>query len=356
MPAKRIVAIWCLLLVLFSLPGLAFAQDISLEWTRWDAQITVGQNDQLQIGETQEIAVNGGTVSRGARIWTNPVAIQGVFILLGEGSTPEQLTESNSGQPGTYSLATSGGNTTLTYYLNTPQRSGRSFIVKINYTADSKTPGMVDWRIVPGEHAFPVRSSKVTIRFPRGQTPDSSLVRISKGSGTTTVNGDTVTIQSQGDIAANEMFSVQIPYGAGVGAASNSGSGSGSSSGGSSGGSTSNPSGGTASNPGDGTVNLPGGMGLIVLIAVVIIFSIVSRGSLLKVLLNLFLGGGLKRLGGSSSRTSNPFSDSRPSNSSSSSSNQPSSSERGLRRSSSQDRKVGPTGDDKDSGGGANFG
>src|SRR5690242_20669712 len=65
-----------LLLALGLTPALVSAQSPSVQWNRWDAQITVpSSGDQMQIAETQEINVTGGTVNHGTRSWTSSVQV-----------------------------------------------------------------------------------------------------------------------------------------------------------------------------------------------------------------------------------------------------------------------------------------
>ncbi len=341
-----------LLAVLLLTPGLVFAQNVSVQWNRWDDQITVQQDNSLQIAETQEVQVLNGPVRQGSRYWTDPVQLQAVYLILGN-NQPQTLTQGNGNQPGTYTLTQNGGQTTLTYYLTTPQNSGSTFTVQINYTATSPTSGMVDWNVIPSDHAFPIQSSTVRITFPNGQAPDSSLVRVAQGNGTATVNGNQVTIQSQGSIPPQQAFAIQIPYGAGVGAAGNTGN-------------TGNTGGENnpgvvppqQGNPGGvSTIQLPGCGTLLIILCIVGFILLVAGGGLLRGL----LGGGLGSLlgrgrgygpfgggsggpfgGGGSGFGGEPPAEGGQLN-------------RGFRPSSNQDREIGNVRNDK-GGGGAGFG
>ncbi len=353
-----------LLIALLLTPTLAFAQSIQLEFTRWDAQINAQSNsDQMQIAEAEQIHVLSGTLSRGSRFWTQPVQIQAVYIVLGNDNTPRQLSQGN-GQPGTYAVSQSNNQTTLQYTLPQQIKSGDTFTVQINYTATSPTSGMVDWTVIPGERDYPVRSSTIRVRFPNGQAPDSSLVRISRGNGTAQVNGNEVVIQSQGEVPARQPFTIQIPFGAGVGAAA---------------GNTGNQNPGNVpvapnpnnpgigKNPGNVPVNpsdgqgiqLPGGGTLLLILCVVGFLLLVGGGGLLRSLLGGLGGlGGINRGGGGlggpfpggTGGNSGPFND--PNNEP-----MPPSGglDRGFRPSSDQNRQIGNVGDDKDSGGGVGF-
>src|SRR5262245_57859995 len=215
MMRSRLAAL--ILVVLLLTPALAFAQNINVEWNRWDAQIVIQNNNQMQVAETQEFNVLDGTVRKGTRYFTDPVQIQSVFLILGNSQQPRALSQSNNGQPGTYSVSQDNNQTTtLTYYLDTPVNAGNTFLVQINYSATMPTGGIVNWNIVPTDHAFNVRSSTVRFQFPSGQAPDSSLVRVTNGNGKVSVNGNEVVVQSQGNIPPQQAFTVQVPFGAGV--------------------------------------------------------------------------------------------------------------------------------------------
>jgi hypothetical protein len=339
----KLIAI--LLLVFGLTPALVFAQGIGVQWNRWDAQITVpASGSQMQVAETQDIQVTGGTVSHGTRSWTSPVQVQSVYLVVGNDSTPRQLTQDNSNQPNTYSLGQTNSGTTLEYTLPTPQTSGNSYVVQINYTTAIPANGLVDWKVVPADHDFPVQSSTVTIHFPAGQAPDSSLVRVTQGNATARINGNDVIIQSQGTIPAQQAFAVQVPFGAGVGAAGQpSGSGSGVN--------PVNPVNPATGQPSDtGGIQLPGIGTILLLVCVVGFLLLWGGGSLLRRL----LGG----LGGSNARNTYGGNGPQTGGNTFFGNDQPSGGEiqRGFRPSSGgQDRQLPNIGNDKDSGGSAKF-
>ncbi len=355
-----------LMLALTLFPGMIHAQGTSVEFNRWDARIVARSgSDQLQIAETQEIHVTGGTLSRGNRSWTRPVQIQNVFVVLNSDGSTTELTAGDGAQRGTYALLQSS---TLNYTLPTPQNSGAVFVVQINYLTTSPTSGMVDWRVVPAEHDFTVKSSTVRITLPAGQVPDASLIRPSQANAKVQVNGNDITVISGSALAPREEFSIQIPFGSGVGAGSNSNGG------------NTNPgvvppvSDPGVAQPNDGGFQLPGLGGIAAIVCIggglLLLLLVVGGGGLLRSLLGGVArgglsGGGLGGLGGGgqsggglgglgglfgNSRNSAPG----PFNQSSAPPVEPPV-ERGFRPSAEQDRNIGKVGDDKDSGGGASF-
>lgn len=344
----RLIAL--LVLALLLVPGITYAQSPSVEWTRWDALINVGNNNQLQIAETQEVKVTAGSVHHNKRVWTSTVQVQNVYII-GSDSTPQAVAQGNGTSPNTYRVTQSGGQTVLDIELPGAAQTGNSFVEQINYTATSPTDGMVDWKIVPAEHDFPVRSSTARIRFPAGQAPDQSLVRASQGNANVSANGSEITVQSASQIPAGQSFAIQVPFGAGVGAAGNTGN-------------TGNvaPAPVSPFQPADGSstqIQLPG-LGTILLIVCGIgLLLLFGGGSLLRSLLGSFLGGGLGRSSGGGIG-SDPFGGSNSGGGGifgggQSGSEPPASSGRGFRASDNQDRSIGKVGNDKDSGGGSSF-
>jgi hypothetical protein len=227
------IRITLLCLALLMLPmSMVSAQNIEFEWTRWDAIINLRSgSDDMEIVETQEFFIQDGTVRFGTRTWTDPVEILTVYYAGDNGSTVE-LEQSSSEAEGTYFVEQNGGETALQYNLPEAARSGDSFVVQINYVATLPAEGLVDWIIIPDEHGAPIRSSTVTLNFPNGEAPDTGLVRVVSGDASVQSSGNSIIIQSSGEIPSNEMFQIQLPFGEGVGAAdAGSGAGSGANSG-----------------------------------------------------------------------------------------------------------------------------
>jgi hypothetical protein len=312
--------------------GGAAAQGPSVEWEAWNAQITAHANDpQLDVAETQIINVLDGSLSQGERDYTQQVDIQAVYLAM-NGGQPRELTQGTGA--GTYQVSGSSGDVVLQYVLPTSAEAGDSFAVQINYAVPEPTAGLIDWFAVPGDHGAPVKSSTITINFPDGGAPDPSLVRFTEGSGTVSTSGDSIVIQSQGAIQANQAFGVQLPYGAGVGAAGNSG--------------TSNNPVQTVPTGGTSTDN-SGGIGIIGILCIIGVVILLGGGGLLRSLLG-GIGGGM--LGGN--RGGGIFGGGSPTNNGPFGGNTPTSG-RGFRESPNQNREVPTINNDKRRGGGASF-
>jgi len=335
---------WASSLVLLGLilatVGGAAAQGPSVEWQAWNAQITAHANDsQLDVAETQVINVLDGSLSQGERDYTQQVDIQAVYLAM-NGGQPRELSQGTGA--GTYQVSGTSGDVVLQYVLPTSAEAGDTFAVQINYSVPEPTAGLIDWFAVPGDHGAPVQSSTITINFPDGGAPDASLVRFTEGNGTVSTSGNSIVIQSQGAIPANQAFGVQLPYGAGVGTAGNSG--------------TSNNPVQTVPTNGTGTsTDSSGGLGIIGILCIIGVVILLGGGSLIRSLLG-GIGGGL--LGGNRSgggifggggtpTNNNPFGGVGSGNSPSSG--------RGFRESPNQNREVPTINNDKRRGGGASF-
>jgi len=313
------------------------AQSPQVEWDSWNAQITAySDSDQVDVAETQVINVLGGQLQAGQRDYSQPVDIQSVYLAM-NGEQPREL--GVGAGVGEFQVFEENGGVVLEYQLPIPAQAGDSFVVQINYTAEVATPGLIDWFVVPGDHGAPVNSSTVTINFPEGEAPDPSFVRLIESTGTVSVSGSSIVIQSDGVIPANQAFGIQVPFGSGVGAPAN------------------NPGSGNPAQqpvqpvPTGGTSDDGGGLGSILPILCILGVVILLGGSnLLRGLLGGFGGG--SPVGGVG--RSNPFGGSGRGSGGISGSGT-SSGGRGFRPSANQDRTVPTVRTDKRRGGGASF-
>jgi hypothetical protein len=159
----------------------AAAQNIDAEWARWDTTLTFQSgSEQVEVNEVQEFNIFEGPVRFGIRAWQDPVEILDVFIVA-SGQRPVQLTPGNSDEPGTYTLEQTVDEIVLQYNLPQPAESGDSFVVQINYLTQANAEGLLDWHIVPGDHAFPIQSSTAVLNFVGMNPPDEGLVRVIAG-------------------------------------------------------------------------------------------------------------------------------------------------------------------------------
>jgi hypothetical protein len=338
MRSKWMSSVLLLGLLLAAITGVS-AQSPEVEWDSWNAQITAySDSNQVDVAETQVINVLDGQLQAGQRDYSQPVDIQSVYLAM-NGDQPMELSSGDGA--GEFQVFEDNGGVVLEYQLPEPAQAGDSFVVQINYAAEVATAGLVDWYVVPGDHGAPVNSSTVTINFPDGEAPDPSFVRLIESTGTVSVAGSSIVIQSDGVIPANQAFGIQVPFGSGVGAPANNPG-------------NSNPAQQPSQPvPTGGTSNDSGGLGSILpilcILGVVLLF---GGGNLLRGLLG-GLGGGGNPLGGGTTGRGNPFGG--IGRGSSGTSGGTSSGGRGFRPSSNQNRSVPTVKSDKNRGGGASF-
>jgi hypothetical protein len=280
------------LMVLATVMGIAphaAAQNVDLVWNRWDAQITVRSDSELEISETHEIEVLNGDIGGGFRNWNEEIDIRNVYAIMPGSRQPVELAEDSSGREGTWRI--NGGRSTPELEYTLPDRVGRgeTVILQINYLAETPAQGILDWVVVPSERDFDVESSTVTIRIPEDEVPDASLVRVTSGRGQAQVSGNDVVVRSAQSLPPGTEFAVQVPFGAGVGSAA-----AGNQGGSNTGGNTGRVNPGTDGNanpvpgsPFGGGFNLDGGT--ILLILCVLGFLLLGGGG---GMLGRMLGGG----------------------------------------------------------------
>jgi hypothetical protein len=281
MRIKYLVSLLLLAISLMLIPAAA-AQDPAVEWTSWNTQITAHDDGApLDVAETQIIEVTSGTIRGGQRDFDVPVNIQGVFAAV-NGGQPQQL-RPGSGN-GSYQVSSSSDGVLLDYTLPQPVNAGSNFVLQINFTTELAGEGLINWYVVPGDNPGVVQSSRLTLNFPEGQTPDPSFVRFPEGSGTVTVNGNSIVVQSNAAIQPGDAFAVQAPFGESVGEPANP--------------PANNP---PANNPvrpapsapsGDTGIDLGGILPILCIIGVVLL---IGGGRLLPNLLGGILGGSLGR-------------------------------------------------------------
>lgn len=329
-------------LLVMAASGVA-AQSPSVEWDSWNAQITAyNDRSQVDVAETQVINVLDGRLQAGQRDYSQPVDIQSVYFAM-NGEQPQELAPGDGA--GQYQAYEADGGVILEYQLPSPAQAGDTFVVQINYTAETATPGLIDWYVVPGGHGAPVNSSTVTINFPDVDAPDPSFVRLLETQGSVNVSGNSIVIQSQGVIPADQAFGVQVPFGANVGAPANP--------------NNSNPAGQPAQPAPTGGTGTDSGSGLGELLPILCILGVVilvGGGGLLRNLLG-GSGGGLLGglLGGANAGRGNPLGGLGGRGSTGSSGSSGTSGGRGFRPSANQSRSAPTIKSDKRRGGGASF-
>jgi hypothetical protein len=217
-PLRQLRQGWWLLLLIavLLLPSAAQAQSKSLFWDRYDVNITVTEEGDLLVEEHQSITFTSGSFHYGYRTIPMDKTDGIVNIEVWEGGT--QFRPSSSENEYTFT-ATEEGNELIVYWYF-PYTSNSSHTYTFRYTVkggvkrDEAEGDSVFWKAIPPDHSFPIRSSRVTVRFPSGV--DLGDI-VSYGTpAEATVEGDTVTFVASGQIAAGQEMEIGVAFGPGL--------------------------------------------------------------------------------------------------------------------------------------------
>jgi hypothetical protein len=199
-----------IIVALSTLPVAAFAQSNAIEWTRWDAAIEVQQNGTLKINEVQRIRVLSGSVGALTRFWAQPVTVDGVKVLYSGQIAAKSLRNSSSGDPDTYAVTSSGGQTSVRYVLTERQGANSAFDVQIDYRTTRTSTTAVNWVVIPEERPGDVLNSKVVLNFV-GSAPDPAQISVTAGNARVSTSNGSIVLDSRGSIPANSTFAIDIP-------------------------------------------------------------------------------------------------------------------------------------------------
>ncbi len=210
---RVIFALACVALIAsFAMPALG--QSKSLEWTRLDADVTVLQNGDLQVKETNVIHFTSGTFTFGYR----DIDMQRIDNITGVSVT-------ENGQPLKIETGMTGTNKyRIKYYFSTAQNQTRTFV--INYTAQGATRyyaggDQVYWTGVYADRSgFAAQNSKLTITLPSGAT--ASEIGAYGPRASVTGKGESVVVATASEsIPSGQEFEIraQFPHGVITGSA-----------------------------------------------------------------------------------------------------------------------------------------
>jgi uncharacterized membrane protein YgcG len=172
---------WLLLLLLLGLlftPTSAAAQTKSFYWERFDVEMTLLENGDIDVVETQVLNFSGepftfgyGTILTGSA--GNNDAI--INIALREGDLI--YSESSSNLPGTFNVSQSRDEVQIDWYFEPALGQNIytfSYTVKggvIVGTDEAGSGDQIFWKAIPTDHPGLIQNSTVTIRLPEGVQP-----------------------------------------------------------------------------------------------------------------------------------------------------------------------------------------
>ncbi len=166
-----------LLVTLFN-PGSAAAQTKSFYWERFDVDITLLENGDMQIVETQVLNFSGapftfgyGTILTGSTGNNDNIT----NLELREGDLIYK--ESSSNTPGTFEVSRSSSEVRIDWYFE-PALGQHTYTFSYTVeggvivgTLDEGSGDQIFWKAIPSDHPGRIQNSTVTIRLPEGVEP-----------------------------------------------------------------------------------------------------------------------------------------------------------------------------------------
>lgn len=187
----------------------------SLRWDRYDVAIENMDTaaNRFQVTEFYTITVEVGPFRYGfAEIPQDRLeSISDVLVY----ENRSLLTSSCSGSPGTYCARDEGDTYSIEYHFTRQAQSGESREIAIRYTVHgalrSYSGGdQLYWVAVPGDRAFPVLSSKVTVILPEDRPPQ--VTASYPDTWRETIQGNIITWQSPGRMGRGDAVEVRVQY------------------------------------------------------------------------------------------------------------------------------------------------
>ncbi|MCA9919861.1 MAG: DUF2207 domain-containing protein [Anaerolineales bacterium] len=170
--------LFSLLLVTLFNPGSAAAQTKSFYWERFDVDITLLENGDMIVEETQVLNFSGEpfTFGYGTILTGSAGNNDDIFdIQLREGDLVYQ--ESSSNAPGTFQVSHSSNEVRIDWYFEPALGQHTytfSYVVRggvIVGTLDEGSGDQIFWKAIPSDHPGRIQNSVVTIRLPEGVEP-----------------------------------------------------------------------------------------------------------------------------------------------------------------------------------------
>ncbi|MCA9954505.1 MAG: DUF2207 domain-containing protein [Anaerolineales bacterium] len=170
--------LFLLLLGALLLPGSAAAQTKSFYWERFDVDITLLENGDMQIVETQVLNFSGAPFTFGYGA-----------ILTGSAGNNDNITnielregdliykESSSNTPGTFEVSRSSSEVRIDWYFE-PALGQHTYTFSYTVeggvivgTLDEGSGDQIFWKAIPSDHPGRIQNSTVNIRLPEGVEP-----------------------------------------------------------------------------------------------------------------------------------------------------------------------------------------
>jgi uncharacterized membrane protein len=208
------------LIVLFFSQTPALAQDKALIWDRYDVNITVQPNSDMQIEEIQAISFTSGTFTFGfAAIPLDRVEnLTDIRVFEQQGDRLREYAPSASQQPYTFTTFVENNEQIIRWYF--PPTANSTHIFELHYRVQGglriyEGGDQVCWKAIATDHNFPIRHSLVRVNLPASFNPDQLVVQSYGAEAASQVaNGSTVVFNAANIPADQELeVRVQFPHG-----------------------------------------------------------------------------------------------------------------------------------------------
>ncbi len=162
------------LFLLFVAPQQSQAQSKSFYWERFDVDITLLENGDMRITETQVLDFSGGTFTYGyGTIYTNQKGSNDGIVNVAVSGNGVQYIQEYGNNPNTFTVNHDADDVIIKWYFEPAigrQQYAFSYTVKGGIFVD-ENGDTLSWIAIPKDHPGRVAASTVTIHLPEGITP-----------------------------------------------------------------------------------------------------------------------------------------------------------------------------------------
>ncbi|MEJ2746422.1 MAG: DUF2207 domain-containing protein [Anaerolineae bacterium] len=229
---RRILPLLLLFFLLFLQPKNSSAQTKSFYWTQFDVDITLLENGDMRVVETQTLDFSGAPFTYGyGTIYTGSKGNNDGITDISVSDESGSYTESSSNAARTFEVSHSSDEVDIYWYFE-PTVGSRTF--QFSYTVvggiqvgtlEAGDGDQIYWKAIPADHPSWIENSQVTIHLPEGVQPqinsntgdylvaayvdgtESDRVQINVGD-----NGRTITYDLQTALATDQQLEVRVQF------------------------------------------------------------------------------------------------------------------------------------------------
>ena len=212
MKSLRLYGLLISVMLLLVLPGLAHAQSKTLYWDRFDFDITVLQNGDVRIVETQEIVFTGGTFTFGSRGIEHDRFSSLKDVQVSEGGRGYDL--DNSGAPYTFQVYQDGSEIKIKWFFPTTGDSTHTYTLAYTITGGLRYYEAGDqlwWKTVVANRSFAVNHTRVVVHLPEATAIQNYDIYGAMGNANE-IDEHTLEFTNQERIPPGEEFEVRVEF------------------------------------------------------------------------------------------------------------------------------------------------